>query len=221
MDYEPLITSFYLAATTTVILLFICLPFSYWLLNVNNKIKIVIDSVASLPLVLPPTVLGFYILVVLSPNFFAGRFLKHTFNITLIFNYLGILFASCIASFPFMFQQIKSGVDNFETQLIESSYILGKSKFQTFIHVVIPNIKSSVIAGAVTCFAHTLGEFGVVLMIGGNIPGKTKVVSIAIYEKVEELDFVAANKYSLILLVISFSVLLSVQILNRKRRRIA
>ena len=101
-----------------------------------------------------------------------------------------------------MFQQIKSGVDNFEKQLIESSYILGKSKFQTFIHVIIPNIKSSIIAGVVTCFAHTLGEFGVVLMIGGNIPGKTKVVSIAIYEKVEELDFVAANKYSIILLAI-------------------
>ena len=181
----------------------------------------VIDAVVSLPLVLPPTVLGFYILVILSPNYFAGGFLKSNLNITLIFNFMGILFASCIASFPFIFQQIKSGVDNFEKQLIESSYILGKSKFQTFIRVIIPNIKSSIISGVVTCFAHTLGEFGVVLMIGGNIPGKTKVASIAIYEKVEELDFSSANKYSIILLLISFTVLLSVQILNRKRRALA
>ena len=219
MNYEPLITSFYLAASTTAILLFICLPVFYLLMNTGNKIRTLLDSIALLPLVLPPTVLGFYILVILSPNFFVGKFLKDNFNIALVFNFGGILFASCIASFPFMFQQIKTGMDNFNWQLIESSYILGKSRFQTFVHVIIPNIKSSIVAGAVTSFAHTLGLFGVILMIGGNIPGSTKVVSIAIYEKVEELNFKSANEYSVILLVISFMVLFSVQVLNKRKRR--
>lgn len=217
MDYTPLITSIKLAAITSVLLLCICLLTSYLLIGRNNKLKSIVNTLASLPLVLPPTVLGFYILIFLSPNYFLGAFIKKQFDINLVFNYLGILIASCIFSFPFMFQAIKNGEESISHTLIESSYILGKSRFRTFIHVVIPNIKSFILTGFIMSFAHTLGEFGVVLMVGGNIPGKTKVISIAIYEKVEELDFNSANHYSIILLIFSFVVLFLIQMMNNKR----
>jgi molybdate transport system permease protein len=215
IDWAPLLLTFKLAAISTLILFAIALPIAYWLAETKLKIKPFVETIISMPLVLPPTVLGFYFLVAFSPENAFGKWLDEIFNIRLVFSFHGLIVASIIYSLPFMVHPIQSGLADFPETLKLTAYSLGKSKWQTFIKVQIPNIKKQIITGSILSFAHVIGEFGVVLMIGGNIPGKTKVASIAIYEETEALNFSAANIYSLILFAMSFMILLSVFLLNK------
>ena len=216
IDWQPLILTFELAFITTLILLVISVPIAYWLAFSKSRIKPVIETLVSMPLVLPPTVLGFYLLIAFSPSNAFGQWLDEWLGIRLVFSFTGLVIASLIYSLPFMVQPIQSGFSNLSTSLQEAAYILGKSKTTTLLKVLIPNIKPSLLTGIVLAFAHTIGEFGVVLMIGGNIPGKTKVASMAIYDEVEALNYAAANTYSLILFGVTFSILLIVYLVNGK-----
>lgn len=214
LDWGPILLTLKLSAIATLILLVISVPLAYWLAYSKKRIKPIIETLVSMPLVLPPTVLGFYLLVAFSPNNFIGALLDEWLGLQLIFSFEGLVLASIIYSLPFMVQPIQSGFANLPQNLSEASYVLGSSKFKTMIKVLLPNIKSSLLTGIVLTFAHTIGEFGVVLMIGGNIPDKTRVASIAIYDEVESLNYTAANQYSLILFSIAFLILLSVNLFN-------
>jgi len=201
----PFWVSFKLAFFTTIVLLTISIPLAYFLSNYKGKFKVILESIFSLPIVLPPTVLGYYLLIIFSKT-----------NDNLAFTFQGILIASIIYSFPFMFNPILSAIENFDKSLIEASYSLKKTKFQTLKSVILPNIKPAIFTGIVIAFGHTIGEFGVVLMVGGSIEGVTKVASIAIYDYTETLDYGIANFYSLVLLLFSFFILFVVNLLNRK-----
>ncbi len=214
MDWGPLILTFKLALITTAILLILGIPLAYWLAYSKSRIKPVIETLVSMPLVLPPTVLGFYLLVAFSPNNAFGNWLNEWLGLRLIFSFEGLVIASVIYSLPFMVQPIQSGLAGLPSHFKEASYILGKSRLITVFKILLPNIRPALLTGIVLSFAHTIGEFGVVLMIGGNIPGKTKVASIAIYDEVEALNYDTAHTYSLILLVITFSILLTVYLIN-------
>lgn len=214
MDWEPLVLTFKLALITTAILLVVAIPISNWLAYSRSKLKPVVETLVSMPLVLPPTVLGFYMLVAFSPENAFGGWLNQHLGIKLIFSFGGLVVASVIYSLPFMVQPIQSGLSSLAATLREASYSMGKSKTTTLFKVLLPNIKPSLLTGVVLSFAHTVGEFGVVLMIGGNMPGKTKVASIAIYDEVEALNYGAANSYSLILFAITFAILFLVYMAN-------
>lgn len=214
LDWGPIFLTLKLSAIATLILLIISIPLAYWLAYSNRRVKPIIATLVSMPLVLPPTVLGFYLLIAFNPNNFLAGLLDKWFGLQLIFSFEGLVLASVIYSLPFMVQPIQSGFANLPKNLSEASYVLGSSKFKTLIKVLLPNIKSSLLTGIVLTFAHTIGEFGVVLMIGGNIPDKTRVASIAIYDEVESLNYAAANQYSLILFSIAFIILLSVNLFN-------
>lgn len=214
MDWQPLILTFELALVTTLFLLVISIPLSYWLAYTKSRIKPVIETLVSMPLVLPPTVLGFYLLVAFSPSNSFGSWLDEYLGLRLIFSFEGLVIASIIYSLPFMVHPIQAGFSSLPSSISDASYVLGKSKTTTLFKVLLPNIKTSLLTGIVLAFAHTIGEFGVVLMIGGNIPGKTKVASIAIYDEVEALNYAAANSYSLILFAITFCILLMVYLVN-------
>lgn len=216
LDYEPFILSFKLAFITTFILFFIGIFIAWFLANTKSKIKPLLESIISLPIVLPPSVLGFYILWALSSNSLIGEFFEENFGIKLVFSFTGLVVASCFYSLPFMIQPLQSGFESLNKNILEASYIAGKSKLITLFKVAIPNIKPSIMTALIVTFAHTVGEFGVVLMVGGSIPEKTKVASVAIYEFVEVMDYENAHIYSAILLIISFIVLLGVHIFNKK-----
>ncbi len=214
IDWQPLILTFKLAFVTTLLLLVISIPLAYWLAYSKSRIKPIIETLVSMPLVLPPTVLGFYLLIAFSPSGDFGKWLDKWLGLKLVFSFEGLVFASIIYSLPFMVHPIQSGLSNLSNSLKEASYVLGKSKTTTLLKVLLPNIKPSLLTGIVLAFAHTIGEFGVVLMIGGNMPGKTKVASIAIYDEVESLNYGAANIYSLVLFAVTFSILLIVYLIN-------
>jgi molybdate transport system permease protein len=219
MDHEFLITlwiTFKLASLTTLILLLIGLPFSYLLAYSDFRLKPIVEALVSMPLVLPPSVLGYYILVAYSPRYWFGDFLGRIFNIKLAFSFEGILIASVIFSLPFMIQPLQNGLRALPGHIREASYTLGKSKTVTFFHVLLPNIRPSVITALALTFAHSIGEFGMVLMVGGNMPGKTRVASVAIYDEVQSLNFEAANKYALVLFSVSFILLVFIYGINRK-----
>lgn len=220
LDFTPFFISFKLAFITTLILFCICLPLSWYLSQSSSRIKPILEAISSLPLVLPPSVLGFYLLYAFSYNSPIGEFFQEYFDIKLVFNFTGLVIASCIYSLPFMVQPLQSGFSNLDKSMIEASYISGKSKLQTLLKVALPNIKPSVLTALVITFSHTVGEFGVVLIIGGSIPDETKVASVAIYEFVEMLDYNSAHIYSAIMLIMSFLVLLSVYIFNHKHTKI-
>ena len=214
IDWGPFWLTGKLALLTTLLLVLLGIPLSYWLAYTKAKIKPVVETVVSLPLVLPPTVLGFYLLQTFSPTNPFGAWLKELFNVQLIFTFEGLVIASIIYSLPFMVQPIYSGLTHLPISLKEAAYCLGKSRSTTLLHVLLPNIKTSILTGIVLTFAHTIGEFGVVLMIGGNIPNTTKVASIAVYDEVEALNYASANTYSIVLLAITFSILLLVYTIN-------
>jgi len=214
MDWQPLILTFQLAFITTVLLLVVSIPLAYWLAHSKSRMKPIVETLVSMPLVLPPTVLGFYLLVAFSPSNSFGNWLDETIGIRLIFSFGGLVLASMIYSLPFMVQPIQSGLSNLSPSLREAAYVLGKSRRRTLFKVLLPNIKPSLLTGIVLAFAHTIGEFGVVLMIGGNIPGQTRVASIAIYDEVEAMNYGAANFYSLVLFAVTFCILLAVYIFN-------
>ena len=219
LELEPFLLSFKLASLTTLILFIISLPLAWYLSQTKSRFKPVLEAITALPIVLPPSVLGFYILVALSQNSPIGVFFDEMFGIKLVFNFTGLVVASCFYSMPFMVQPLQSGFESINKNMLEASYIAGKGKLITIFRVAIPNIKPSLITAIIVTFAHTVGEFGVVLMVGGSIPGETKVASVAIYEMVEVMDYSSAHIYSAIMLILSFLVLLSVYIFNHKENK--
>jgi len=214
MDWTPISLTLKLASITTVVLLIISIPLGKWLAFTSSRIKPFMETLVSMPLVLPPTVLGFYLLLAFSPNSQLGQILEQWFGLRLAFSFPGLVIASVIYSLPFMVHPIQSGLTSLSPSLLDASKVMGKSYLTTLFRVELPNIKPSLLTGIVLSFAHTLGEFGVVLMIGGSIPDRTRVASIAIYDEVEALNYGAAHQYSLILLTLAFLVLLLVYLVN-------
>lgn len=217
MDFAPFVLTLKLAVVTTVILLFIAAPIAYFLANTRSKLKPVYESIVALPLVLPPSVLGFYFLLAFADNGFLGKTWTVLFDAKLAFSFWGLVIGSVIFSLPFMTHPLLSGFEGVDKNLKNAAMTLGKSPLEIFFRIELPLIKSSLITGTVLAFAHTVGEFGVVLMIGGNIDGVTRVASIAIYDKVESFEYAAAHVYSAILFVFSFAVLFFVYKFNKKR----
>ncbi|ASU32220.1 molybdate ABC transporter permease subunit [Mucilaginibacter xinganensis] len=215
MDLTPIYLTLKLAGVTTLLLLIIGLPVAWWLSRGRSFFKIMLEAIITMPLVLPPSVLGFYLLLAFSPQQGLGKWLEETFNVQFVFSFKGLVLASVIYSMPFMIGPIKSALQQLPVSLSQASYSLGKSRWQTFIRVLLPNIKPPLLTAIVLTFAHTLGEFGVVLMIGGNIPGVTRVASIAVYDAVEQMDYHTANVYSLILFAITFVLVITVFIFNK------
>lgn len=205
-----------LAVSTTVILVVIGLPFAWWLAYTKVRIKPLIEALVSMPMVLPPSVIGYYMLVVYSPRNWFGEWLGRVFDVRLAFSFEGVLIASVIFSLPFMIQPLHNGLRSLPDSLREASYTLGKSKLITFFRVLLPNIKPSVITAVALTFAHSIGEFGIVLMVGGNMPGVTRVASIAIYDEVQALNFEAANRYALLLFLTSLILLTVIYSVNKK-----
>jgi len=219
LELEPFILSFKLASITTIVLFIFSVPLAWYLSQTKSKSKPFIEAITALPIVLPPSVLGFYILVSLSANSPIGLFFEDVFGIKLVFNFTGLVIASCFYSLPFMVQPLQGGFESINKNMLEASYISGKGKIETIFKVVLPNIKPSLITAIIITFAHTVGEFGVVLMVGGSIPGETKVASVAIYEMVETMDYEGAYIYSAIMLIMSFIVLLSVYMFNGSQNK--
>jgi len=221
IDFEPIFLTLKLALTTTFILLVVGLPLAYWLAYSKTKSTVIIEAIVSLPLVLPPSVLGFYLLIAFSPENAFGKFLDAYFDLRLVFTFTGLVISSVLYSLPFMVQPVQSGFKSISKNLIDASYTLGKSKWQTVFHVLLPNMKTALLTGIVLSFAHTIGEFGVVLMVGGSIPNETKVVSIAVFDEVTAMNYHNANVYSAILLVFSFVVLLTIYSINHRFSKIS
>jgi molybdate transport system permease protein len=217
--FDPLLLTFKLASVTTIILFIIGIPLAYFTAYSKSKLKPFIETVVSMPLVLPPSVLGFYFLLAFSQESILGKFLKDYFALQMAFTFQGLVLASVIYSLPFMVHPLQSGFAALPISLKEASYTLGKSRLETLFKVLLPNIRAAVLTGIVISFTHTIGEFGVVLMIGGNIPGQTRVASLAIYDQVEALNYDTANQYAMILFAISFAILLPVYLLNKKGLR--
>jgi molybdate transport system permease protein len=219
IDWQPLWLSLRLAVLATAILLLLGIPLARWLATRRRTWKAVIEAVVSLPMVLPPSVLGFYLLLAFSPAAGPGRLLDHWLNIRLVFTFPGLVVASVIYSLPFMVNPLLAGFRNLPPHLHEASRTLGKSDWTTLIHILLPNLRPALTTGAVLSFAHTIGEFGVVMMIGGSIPGVTRVASVAIYDEVQSTHYTEANHYALVLLALSFSILLLVYLINHRHNR--
>jgi molybdate transport system permease protein len=194
MDWQAIGLSLRLSACTTLVLVVLGLPLAYWLANTRWRGKFFIEAIVALPIVLPPTVLGFYVLMAIGPLSPLGRFYESLFGHRLPFTFQGLLVASVLYSLPFAVQPFISGFAAVDRRLVEASWCIGVSKFATFFRVALPLAWPGVLAGMVLSFAHTVGEFGVVLMIGGNIPGQTRTVSVSIYDEVQALNYAAANQ---------------------------
>ena len=212
----PLLLSLKLSSVTTLLLLVLGVPFAYWLVFARFRWKFLVESVVALPLVLPPTVLGFYLLMVIGANSFIGQWYESIFNKPLAFSFQGLVLGSFLYSLPFAVQPIQTAFTSVDKKLLEASWSLGRSNVYTFFHVILPLSRHGIITGCVLSFAHTLGEFGVILMIGGNIPGITRVASVAIYDEVQSLNYSSANMYAAILLSFSFVILAAVYFINRR-----
>ena len=216
LNYTPFVISLKLSLIATFVLFCICVPLAFFMARKNFRGKSVIESIISLPLVLPPSVLGFYLLVFLSPYSVVGEFFEKHFGFRLVFNFSGLVIASCIYSLPFMFSPLVSGFRSLPRSLFWACDSLGKGYFSKLFRVALPAIRHSLLSALVICFAHTMGEFGVVLMIGGSVSEQTKVASIVIYEATETLDFAQAHAYSALMLLFSFAVLLIMHFLGAK-----
>lgn len=216
MDTAALTLSLELAGLTTLVLLAAGLPLAWWLVNTRCRARFLVEAVVALPLVLPPTVLGFYLLVGLGPRTGAGRLFEAVLGHPFPFSFAGLLCASILYSLPFAVQPFAGALAGVDRRLVEASHALGVSSSATFFRVALPLAWPGVLGGAVLTFAHTLGEFGVVLMVGGNIPGRTRTLSVAIFDHVEALEYGAAHRSAGLLLAISFGVLALVYGLQRR-----
>lgn len=214
-DFTPFLLTFQLALVTTALLLVPGVGLAYWLALGRSRWRSLVEVLVLLPMVLPPTVLGFYLLLLLSPESWLGAWLESVFKLRLLFTFPGLVMGSLVYSLPFMVLPLRSGFAKIPKSLSEASRTLGKSEWQTFRLVLLPNLRPALLTATVLTFAHTVGEFGVVLMIGGNLPGRTKVASIAIYEAVESLQYGQAHWYAGLLLVITFFILLTVFTLGK------
>src|SRR6202030_4579714 len=216
---EALWLSMKLAACVSAILLVIGMPVAYWLAYSNWRAKFLLESLVALPLVLPPTVLGFYALVAMGPRGPLGKLWIALFGHGLAFTFGGLILASVLYSFPFAVQPLIASFESVDRKLLDASAILGASRLRTFGRIILPLSVPGIITALVLSFAHTIGEFGVVLMVGGNLAGVTRTVSIDIYDRVQSLDFAGASRTALLLLVISFVVLSAVYGVNRRAGR--
>jgi molybdate transport system permease protein len=218
LDLGPVWLSLELAAVTVLVLLVLATPLAWWLAFTRNRLRPVVEAVVALPLVLPPTVLGFYLLILLGPAGTIGSFWVRVTGDTLTFSFSGLVVASVIYSLPFTVQPLQAAFEAVGRRPLEAAATLGAGPFDAFLRVASPLAIRGYVSAVVLSFAHTLGEFGVVLMVGGNIPGSTRVVSIAVYEHVERIDYAQAHALSIGLLVFSFVVLLAVYATNRGLR---
>jgi molybdate transport system permease protein len=216
MDHAALALSARLAGLTTLVLLAVGLPIAHWLAHGRWRLKFLVEAVVALPLVLPPTVLGFYLLIGLGPHSPAGRAYQAVAGEPFPFSFGGLLVASVLYSLPFAVQPFAAALAGVDRRLVEAAHVLGASRLSAFVRVTLPLAWPGVLAGAVLTFAHTLGEFGVVLMVGGNIPGRTRTLSVAIFDHVEALDYGAAHRTAGLLLAVSFVVLAVVYALQRR-----
>lgn len=214
--YGPLWLSVQLALVTTVVLVLIGTPIAWWLSQTQTRWKPAIQAIVAMPIVLPPTVLGFYLLILLGPDGAIGSWWVQLTGSALTFSFTGLVIASCFYSLPFAVQPMQNAFESLPRQYLERAWTLGASRLDAFFSIVVPLSVRGFVSGIVMSFAHTLGEFGVVLMVGGNIPGETRVVSIAIYDHVETLNYAAAHRMSLLLIVFAFVVLATMFALNRR-----
>lgn len=219
LESDALWLSVRLAALTVVALLLFGTPVAWWLARSRARAKPFVEAVVALPLVLPPTVLGFYLLIAFSPASAVGETWHALTGGALAFSFAGLLIASCLYSLPFVVQPLQSAFEQVDRRGIEAALTLGVSSMRAFVTVVVPQAKRGFLTALVLGFAHTLGEFGVVLMVGGNIPGQTQVLSIALYEEVEALNYAGAHQLAAALLVFSFLVLVVVYGVNRRATR--
>ena len=218
-DLGPLFLTIKLAVITTVILIVVGTPVAWWLATTRLKIKPLFEALIALPIVLPPTVIGFYLLILLSPQGTLGSFWVEMTGHALTFSFLGLVIASVIYSFPFVVQPLQTAFESVGSDLMEAAHTLGAKPIDAFFSVAVPMAKRGYLTACVLGFAHTLGEFGVVLMIGGNIPGETRLISIAIYDHVESLEYSQAHVLSLILLSFAFISMLVMYVLNSNSRK--
>ncbi|WP_395740929.1 molybdate ABC transporter permease subunit [Prosthecobacter sp.] len=216
MDWQAVTLSLRLSACTTCILSALGLPLAWWLVNTRWRWRFLLEAVVALPLVLPPTVLGFYVLMAIGPHSPVGRFYESVFGQRLPFSFQGLLIASVLYSLPFAVQPFLSAFATVDRRMVEASWCLGVGRLGTFRRVVLPLAWPGVLAGVVLSFAHTMGEFGVVLMVGGNLPGVTRTISVSIYDEVEALNYAAANQTALAMLLFSFAVLSLTYALQRR-----
>ncbi|MGH2773416.1 MAG: molybdate ABC transporter permease subunit [Actinomycetota bacterium] len=216
MDWEALRLTFRLAAATTAVLGVLGTPLAYWLAFSPRRWKVLVEAVAALPLVLPPTVIGFYTLLAIGPRSPLGRAYESIAGSTLPFSFQGLLVGSVLFSLPFAVQPMMVAFAEVDRRLIESSWVLGEGRLATFFRAIVPSALPGIVVAGVLAFAHTLGEFGVVLMVGGNIPGRTRTVSISIYDSVQSLDYRAAGRTSLVLVAIAFVLLVAIYTLRRR-----
>jgi molybdate transport system permease protein len=216
LDLEPLLLTFKIAAISTPLLFLLCIPLAYAITFASPALRFTLQALVNLPLVLPPTVLGFYLLLIFSPESFPGDVLKEHLGFRLAFTQSGLVLGSLVFSLPFMVNPIVSGLESLPPALSEEARMLGAGRWQTLFLVLLPDIKPSLLAAGVLTFSHTLGEFGVALMIGGKIPGETLMASMAVYDEVESLNFAAAHAYAGILAVVSFVCLVTLFAVNRR-----
>jgi molybdate transport system permease protein len=216
IDFQPIWLSLQLAGVTVLILLALATPVAWWLAHTRCRFRVVVEAVVALPLVLPPTVLGFYMLILLGPNGWVGGPVQALTGSALSFSFAGLVFASCLYSLPFVVQPLHSAFESVGKIPLETAQSLGASRLDAFFSVISPLARRGYLTAVVLGFAHTLGEFGVVLMVGGNIHGKTKVISIEIYDRVEVLEYTQAHTLSAGLLIFSFLVLVMVYSINRR-----
>lgn len=218
MNWEALRLSIQLASLTSVLLLFFGIPLAHWIVISRWRWKFLVEAVIALPIVLPPTVLGFYLLAAFGRNSPLGALYEAIVGTTLPFTFGGLLVASILYSLPFAVQPLATAFSAVNPRLIQNSWVLGESRWRTFFRIVLPLSKGGVLTAFILSFAHTLGEFGVVLMVGGNIPGVTRTISIDLYDQVQALNHRAAGRTALFLLILSFFFLSVVTYLNRNRK---
>ncbi len=214
--FQPLLLSVQLAAITTLVLLIVGTPIAWWLAQSSSRWKPFVQTIVALPIVLPPTVLGFYLLIVLGPYGAIGGWWVELTGSALTFSFSGLVIASCIYSLPFAVQPLANAFESLGQRNLEAAWTLGASRLDAFFSVALPLSVRGYLGAVVLSFAHTLGEFGVVLMVGGNIPGETRVISIAIYDQVESLNYTAAHQLSATLLVFAFIALFVMFLINRR-----
>jgi molybdate transport system permease protein len=216
MNWPAIFLSLRLATTVCLVLLVVGAPLAYWLAFSRRRWKFLVEAIVALPLVLPPTVLGYYLLVALGPKSPLGRFAESVLSTRLTFSFPGLVIASVLYSLPFAVQPMANAFSSVDPKLLDAAAVLGASRWRRFVTITLPLAKAGVLTGAVLSFAHTIGEFGVVLMVGGNIPGVTQTISIAIYDEVQALDYAVAARTSALLLIFSFVTLALVHALNRR-----
>ena len=216
MNWPAISLSLRLAAVVCLILLVVGVPVAYWIAFSRRRWKFLIEALVALPLVLPPTVLGYYMLLALGPRSPLGRIAESLFSARLAFSFPGLVIASVLYSFPFAVQPMVNAFESVDRKLLDAAAVMGASRQRIFRTIILPIAKAGVITGVVLSFAHTIGEFGVVLMVGGNIPGVTQTISIAIYDEVQALDYALAARTSALLLLFSFATLAFVYAVNRR-----